>query len=388
MGIVDMFGKALTKEEEAAEIAEINQYLSMCSPKVKKNVRIISFNESNQQLLFHISEDSKIKAFNPRISRKTMLDEDRTLPRVSTSPFITGCMAGYGTMEDNYNSVRNKKDFRGGWYIYTVPYDFGLQPSEVLQPDVRGTDEVWLVPYNTKQWKIVPVLIGSIFIHQLITYWEKKYRIVKAEFYLHNSSKTPIVLARNVIVEQGYYSFKVEKFNDDFHDLKRYTPPVVEDLKSITSSEYLEHKKLNADMLSHGLESHVTNYRPISYTDRIGFFEIPGFSKYAANAEGEILNKRLGNSTIGGVAGSYRRVSAYPDHSTQARLCYAHDLVCRAFYGPPPPNSVVMHRDNNKLNTAASNLSWGTQSQNITDMWRDGLRDKKVKAEAYKSFGW
>jgi cytidylate kinase len=118
-------------------------------------------------------------------------------------------------------------------------------------------------------------------------------------------------------------------------------------------------------------------YTPIPYLKYPGFFEIPGYSGYAANPEGEILNKRLGNHTKGGVGGSYRRISAYADGAKSPRLCYAHDLVCRAFYGPPQPGYVVLHRDNNKLNTAASNLSWGTQSQNITDMWADGLRDKK-----------
>ena len=118
-------------------------------------------------------------------------------------------------------------------------------------------------------------------------------------------------------------------------------------------------------------------YYPIPYLKQPGFFEIPGYSRYAANAEGDVLNKRLGNATKGGVGGQYRRISAYPDGASQPRLCYAHDLVCRAFCGSPPPNHVVLHKDNNKLNTAASNLSWGTQSQNITDMWADGLRGSK-----------
>jgi len=385
-----LFGKPLSDEEVQQEREEIKQYLTVCSPTVRDNVKIVSFNDPGYQQLFHISDDSTIKSFNPRISQKTMKHEDRTLPRVSTSPFINGCMAGYGVIEDDYNTNRDKKGFRGGWYIYSVPYDFGLKPNKTLQPDVEGTDEVWLIPYNDKQWKIVPIRIGSLFIHQLVIYWEGKKRVVKAEFYLYNDSDTPIALSKDSIVERGYYSFKVERFNDDFHDQRKYHPPATEDLKSITSAEYYTQKKLNADMLSYpvSMESVHSKYMPIPYADKIGFFEIPGFSKYAANAEGLVLNKKLGNATLGGVAGSYRRISAYPDNSSQAKLCYAHDLICRAFYGPPMPNHVVLHRDNNKLNTTASNLSWGTQSQNITDMWKDGLRDKRATTEDYLSIKW
>lgn len=129
------------------------------------------------------------------------------------------------------------------------------------------------------------------------------------------------------------------------------------------------------------IDSKQKSYKPIPYNGRPGFFEIPGFSKYAANAEGYILNKKLGNYTKGGVGGVYRRIKAYPDGESMAKLCYAHDLVCRAFYGPPPPRSVVLHKDNVKTNTAATNLSWGSQSQNIKDMWADGLRKSKRAME-------
>lgn len=118
----------------------------------------------------------------------------------------------------------------------------------------------------------------------------------------------------------------------------------------------------------------MASFSPLPYKDHPGWYEIPGYSGYAANRKGEILNKKTGNSTSGGVAGRYRRISAYPDDAESPRLCYTHDLVCRAFRGPPEEGQVVLHKDNDRLNVTASNLRWGTQSENIQDMWNDGLR--------------
>lgn len=41
-------------------------------------------------------------------------------------------------------------------------------------------------------------------------------------------------------------------------------------------------------------------------------------------------------------------------------------LVCEAFKGPPPPGrSVCMHADENARNNRPTNLSWGTQRENL-----------------------
>ena len=47
-----------------------------------------------------------------------------------------------------------------------------------------------------------------------------------------------------------------------------------------------------------------------------------------------------------------------------------HQLVCEAFNGPKPPEPdsgrvVVMHIDENVTNNRPSNLSWGTQKENL-----------------------
>lgn len=120
------------------------------------------------------------------------------------------------------------------------------------------------------------------------------------------------------------------------------------------------------------------NYKPIESKEFPGWYEIPGFSNYCANDKGHILNKKTKNFSVGGRAGRYLKVSAYKDGSNKPGLYYVHDLVCRAFKGPPQnDNLVVLHKDNNRNNNRPSNLSWGTQSENILQVYRDGLRYSK-----------
>lgn len=118
-------------------------------------------------------------------------------------------------------------------------------------------------------------------------------------------------------------------------------------------------------------------YKPKPYTEKQGWFEIPGFSQYAANRNGFILNKKLENSTEGAISGRYRKVCVYADGEKEPKLRYTHNLICRAFYGPPKKKQVVTHKDNVRLNNRPKNLQWASQSENIQSMWDDGLRKKR-----------
>lgn len=121
----------------------------------------------------------------------------------------------------------------------------------------------------------------------------------------------------------------------------------------------------------------MTDFKPKESKDHKGWYEIPGYSKHLANRKGEIFTKKTENFTKGGRAGRYLKVSVYADGDDNASLCYAHDLVCRAFHGSPKKGQVVLHKDNNRFNNKAGNLSWGSQSENIKQVYDDGLRPSK-----------
>jgi hypothetical protein len=68
-----------------------------------------------------------------------------------------------------------------------------------------------------------------------------------------------------------------------------------------------------------------------------------------------------------------------PNKEGYRRICigrrtreFTHTLVAVAFLGPRPFGMVVRHLDGNPLNNHASNLQWGTPSENNADTKRHG----------------
>jgi len=129
-----------------------------------------------------------------------------------------------------------------------------------------------------------------------------------------------------------------------------------------------------------------TQYIPIESKEHPGWYEIPGYQGYCANRLGQLLTKKTGNFSNGGNAGRYLKVSAYPDGADKAKLLYLHELICLAFYGPRPEGMVVLHKNNDRWDCRADNLMWGTQSDNIKQVYKDGLRLAREAFEEPASF--
>ena len=77
----------------------------------------------------------------------------------------------------------------------------------------------------------------------------------------------------------------------------------------------------------------------------------------------------------GFLSSQYRR-RAYkvmmPD-GTQKKF-YAHQLVCEAWYGPPPPKHEAAHWNGDLNDNHYSNLRWATKAQNGEDTARLGVQ--------------
>ena len=63
-------------------------------------------------------------------------------------------------------------------------------------------------------------------------------------------------------------------------------------------------------------------------------------------------------------------------HGARVRL-YVHREVLKAFVGPAE-GRWGLHDDDDHLNNQLSNLRWGTQSENISDMWKNGILRRKT----------
>lgn len=115
-------------------------------------------------------------------------------------------------------------------------------------------------------------------------------------------------------------------------------------------------------------------FKPTPLPRQPGWYVIPGYSQYAADRKGHILNTKTGYYSKGGNAGRYLKVSVYRDGDEAATLQHVHDLVCRAFWGLPIPGQVVLHKNDQRWDNRPSNLEWGSQSRNIKDTYLRGIR--------------
>ena len=95
--------------------------------------------------------------------------------------------------------------------------------------------------------------------------------------------------------------------------------------------------------------------------------------KYTVSSEGDIYSyaKSAKGRQISGhaLASGYMAVGIYDDNGV-SHTKLIHRIVCSAFHGDPPTpeHTDVRHLDGNKKNNCASNLAWGTRSENMLDV--------------------
>jgi len=131
------------------EKEQIVRYLEPLIGEDINELTLVSAQELNKPL-YHISMNPSIKAFTPQVSSRTLTKENRSIPRISTSTSLIGCMNGYqSVMSDMMN--REGKKFNGLFKVYQLPYQFALRPSKKFLPDVDLTDEFWLFSWKREK---------------------------------------------------------------------------------------------------------------------------------------------------------------------------------------------------------------------------------------------
>ena len=103
------------------------------------------------------------------------------------------------------------------------------------------------------------------------------------------------------------------------------------------------------------------------WIDIIGFEEF-----YRINEFGEIYSKRLNKILSPYITNKgYKAIDLIKEENRYKFLI--HRLVALHFVPNPNNDPIVLHKDNNKLNTHCSNLKWGTYSENNSQAISDGL---------------
>ena len=110
-----------------------------------------------------------------------------------------------------------------------------------------------------------------------------------------------------------------------------------------------------------------------------GFRQIPGYPRYAINANGTVISACVrGPSTKNNrpwqnakplkpttSRDGYHSVKLC--HDGQSRRVAVHKLVLTTFLGPCPDGMECRHIDGNPANNHVDNLAWGTRSENSQD---------------------
>lgn len=193
-----------------------------------------------------------LKRFIPRLAERPGPKEDKTVPRVHVSDSVIGCVEGMNELVwhlmygySGYGS-NEKVEFKNGWYIYKIPFDYCLKPNVELVYDMDWSNEHWLVPYNkeTKKYKgeIIAKLIVSEVKYTNIGIAGGKISDVMYEYLLEIMSDKVKISPDSEPSLPGYYRIRYFPRLDSKTLESKYIPEMCQ-VERISQSEYNGTKK-------------------------------------------------------------------------------------------------------------------------------------------------
>jgi hypothetical protein len=92
----------------------------------------------------------------------------------------------------------------------------------------------------------------------------------------------------------------------------------------------------------------------------------PIYEDYYFSSNGEVMSRKNGKFRM--LKGTVCGQSGYKAICVEGKKkIYIHRTVCELFNGPQPDGYQCRHLDGNNTNNKASNLKWGTPSENARD---------------------
>jgi hypothetical protein len=230
----------------------MENFLSLLPDKVKKGVKVVTAAQLGMDHLLHISTNGKIKEFIPFITQRSANNEDRTVPRISTAPTLLGCLIGYGAASCDFltdpDGEYGDSSYRGGWYIYGIPFEKALKPAPGLLWDQRYTDEHWLVTYSEDTRVYKPTIFGKCFYKSITSVGRTgKVPFKRVTFLVEINQDVTIRLGATVNLTKGYWTIEGDEPTTNVESWKHDSDYTV---KEITKAEYTAAKKVTADLLS------------------------------------------------------------------------------------------------------------------------------------------
>ena len=234
-----------------ADHKAMQQFLERIAAHQLDNLSIVEPVEKFPVLL-HISRDKNIKEFIPAVSPRTMKKEDRSIPRICTAPHLFGCFVGYSAATSDFGAERSAA-WKGGYYIYALPFTLAVAPSKKILPDVNETSERWIVGYDDAHRKIKPTIVGKCFLHSVTTiglndghiYDYTLYVEVKEGVVGESLNLDQISFNDEFALTKGYYRISItDNRNPVYWNPKNIT------VSQIPKADYDKAKTVTAGLLS------------------------------------------------------------------------------------------------------------------------------------------
>ena len=240
-------------DEMTVDNEDMLRFLDTLSESVKRNVSVITPEDNdNDGFMLHISKDTKLKSFIPRIGTRQAKTEDRTVPRVTVAPTLLGCLIGYvaahfDVQELRSNGKKEELNYRGGWAIYGIPFEHALKPTKTMVYDSLNSDEHWLVSYSRETAEMIPEVFGKMF-YRSITYIPKSGNDpdIEGKLYIEITREEGVRFSKNILLTKGYWIIEGPiAIKGSFWDKDK-------DFKAtmITAADYESIKKESAALLS------------------------------------------------------------------------------------------------------------------------------------------
>lgn len=195
------------------EKENITEYLSAILGDDVSELTLYSAGEINKPL-YHVSMNPNVKIFSPKISTRTLTTEDRSVPRVSTSTSIIGCMNGYQSIFSDM-AGRERKNFTGLYTVYELPYQYAVKPSKTLLKDVALSDEYWLVSWKKETYSIRPNVAAEFNIVQVETTYGSDGEDKRVTMFVKVLGES-LYLTHDIKLVKGYYEITLRNYDYNY----------------------------------------------------------------------------------------------------------------------------------------------------------------------------
>lgn len=200
-------------DDPDVEKQEIIKYLSALLGDAVSELTLFSAGEVNRPL-YHVSMNPNVRIFSPKVSSRTLSSEDRSVPRVSTSTSLIGCLNGYQSMFTDM-AGRERKNFTGLYTVYELPYQYAVKPSKKLLSDVETSDEYWLVSWKKETYSIRPNTVCEFTIPQVQTTYGSDGEDQRVTMFLKVLGES-LYLTHDIKLVKGYYEITLRNYDYDY----------------------------------------------------------------------------------------------------------------------------------------------------------------------------